>query len=514
MNTQPNVPEFTVPAPEAAKGQRNRSYSRSDAGNAELFAALYGDKVRFDHKQGRWLIWDEKRGRWYEDKRGEVRRLAKKAARCRAKGAVGISDADESKAQFKWAKGSENRYRIDAALELTKSEAPISDDGEGWDADPLLCGVANGVVDLRTGKFRPGTREDRITKFSPVTYIDSAKCSRFEKFIEEIFGGDSELIAFVQKAAGYTLTGSTQEQVLFACYGEGANGKSTFLEILVHILGDYGTDLPFSTLEKKRQLPVGEGTSLPGARFAKSVETREDLQLDEARIKSWTGGDTISINPKYRPLFSFTPTHKLWLAFNHKPEISDDSKAMWRRVRLIRFTRTFGAKDADNNLLNKLKAEASGILNWAIAGCLAWQKGGLNPPKAVEDASCEYQAESDPLAPFFEDCCELGPTFQVTKGALSTAYQNWCRPNKERPCSRRVFADKMKSRGFVERRDGQARYWAGLRLLDDDTSDAMETNSGNPPYKNIDTEDSQKGGELRHQCHGNAYGIPPDEEID
>ena len=409
---------------------------------------------------------------------------------------------------------SENRNRIDAALELTKSEAPISDDGEGWDADPWLFGVANGVVELRTGTFRRTTQADRITKFSPVTYDAHADCPRWRQFLSEIFT-DHELIGYVGKAVGYSLTGCVEEQCLFACYGKGSNGKSTFLEIILHLLGNYGMDLSFSVLEAKNYGSApGEGVNLPGARFAKAVEIREGRRLDEARVKSWTGGDTITVRPLYRNSFSFQPTHKLWLAFNHKPEISDDSNAMWRRVRLIPFTRTFDAQHADKGLLSTLKAEASGILNWAIGGCLAWQKDGLGTTQVIEDATREYEAESDPLAPFFEDCCEIGAPFQVTKGALWTAYLNWCGSNKERPCSRRVFADKMKSRGFVERRDGVTRYWTGLRLLDDDTSDTIEAIFSNPPHESEHREDSQKGVELRQKCHGNLWGIPPEEEID
>lgn len=451
----------------------------TDAGNAELFASRYGETVRFDHKRGRWLIWNTRQGRWDEDRQNKVRGLMKRAARQRASGASKMSDPALAKQQFSWAKQSENRYGIDAALELAKSETPISDDGEGWDADPWLFGVANGLVELRTGRFRPATQSDRITKFSPVRFDASAKCPRFDKFLEEIFDGNPDLVEYVQKAVGYTLTGSTREQCLFACYGTGRNGKSTLLEIILYMLGHYGIDLPFSVLEAKRfGSAPGEGVNLPGARFAKVVEVREGRRLDDERVKSWTGGDTITINPKYKNPLSFNPTHKLWLAFNHKPEISDDSPAMWRRVRLIPFTRTFSVPD--KGLLDALKHEASGILNWAIAGCLAWQKDELKTPKTIEDATCEYEAESDPLAPFFEDCCEADPRFRVTKAELGKAYQDWCRANKEASCSRKAFSAKMKQRGFGEASDGRARYWTGLRLRVADTTDATEHSFMNP----------------------------------
>jgi putative DNA primase/helicase len=454
--------------------KRYPRFDRSDTGNAALFAHRYKDTVLFDHKQQRWLIWDTGKSRWTQDKTDQVREFAKRSGQIRFNVAGKLPNGtdherDEQKREARWAIDSQSLYRIDAALELAKSVAPIADTGEHWDADPWLFGVANGIVDLQTGTLKQATQQDRITKFSPVVFDSDADCLRFKQFLGEVFEGDSELTRYVQRAVGYSLTGSTREQCLFACYGKGSNGKTTFLEIVFYIMGDYGVDLPFSTLETKKYA-IGEGVNLPGARFAKSVETREGRQLDEARIKSWTGGDTISIRPMYHNGFSFQPTHKLWLAFNHKPVIRDDSDAMWRRIRLIPFLHTFDSAHADKGLLEKLKAEASGILNWAVAGCLAWQGGGLRTPAAVERSTSEYEAESDPLAPFFEDCCEADEAFTVPKGELWNAYQDWCRVNRERPVSRKAFAEKMKSRGFGEGSTGSVRFWAGLRLRAADTT--------------------------------------------
>jgi hypothetical protein len=290
----------------------------TDSGNAEMFAAIHGENVLFDHKRGRWLIWDPQNQRWSEDKQAQVRSLMKETARARLKHApTPFQDSDR---HFKWARHSESRSSIDSALELAKSERPISDSGDGWDSDPWLLGLADCVVDLLTGIARPATRSDKVTRFSPVNYERTATCPRFEQFISEVFAGNSELIGYIQKAIGYSLTGSVGEQCLFACHGDGRNGKSTLLEVLLHILGDYAIDLPFSVLEAKTNgNPPGEGVNLPGTRFAKVVEIREGRRLDEARIKSWTGGDTMTVRPLYRNAFSFHPTHKLWLAFNHKP---------------------------------------------------------------------------------------------------------------------------------------------------------------------------------------------------
>lgn len=449
----------------AAQPVKPQFYPRTDSGNAELFASLCGKNVRFDHKRARWLIWDEECNSWREDTQSRVRTLMKATARRRLKNSHSL--ADDSVREFKWALSSESRRGIEAALELAKSEPPISDSGEGWDDDPWWLRVANRVVDLRGGVAREATRDDRITKSSPVTLDPEAKCPRFEQFISEIFAGDEELIRFVHKAIGYSLTGSVQEQCLFACYGDGRNGKSTLLEILFYMLGDYAVDLPFSALEAKRYgHTLGEGVNLPGARFAKVVEIQEDRQLDEARVKSWTGGDTMSVRPLYCNPFSFDPTHKLWLAFNHKPIITDDSHAMWRRIRLIPFLQKFEGAQKDPALLDKLKAEAPGILNWAIEGCLQWQKEGLDTPSAVEQATQEYQAESNTLAPFLDDYCVVEAAASVKSSDLWTSYQDWAAKNGERRMSRKAFVGRLKKHGFQPRTEGhdKIRVWRGLRM--------------------------------------------------
>lgn len=449
--------------------KRPKKFAQTDAGNAEFFAAEFRNRILFDHKQKRWLIWSEKATRWQEDRTGQIRELMKRATEVRALRAIDLpvrtkQEQDRRKDEMAWAVASQSLFRIDAALELAKSISGIADPGANWDADPWLLGVSNGVVDLKTGEFRPGTQQDRITKFTSVKFDAKATCSRLERFILEVSGGDTEIAAYLQRAIGYTLTGSTKEQCLFACYGSGSNGKTTLFEVLNYLLGDYATDLPFAALDTKHHA-IGEGVNLPGSRFVKSVETRDGRQLDEARIKSWTGGDTITIRPLHRNGFSFIPTHKHWLSFNDKPVIRDDSPAMWRRMRLIPFTQTFDGKDKDGGLLEKLKAEAPGILNWAISGAIAWQRDGLGMPKAIAEATAQYQVESDPLGPFFEDCCVIGSTYNAYKGQLREQYLQWCKDNYERPLSRNAFAAKLERKGIIAGRSKTQRYWIGIGLV-------------------------------------------------
>ena len=454
-----------------SKQTKAQTYLRTESGNAEMFADLYADAVRFDHKQGRWLVWNRKRGRWAEDKQHKVRGMMAATARQRLRSALTLPEHHEDRSkQTKWALSSESRYRIDAALELAKSLPPISDSGENWDANPMVLGVANGIVDLRRGRLRAARPEDLIALYSPVAFDPEAKCPRFEQFILEVCNGDQELVSFMQRAIGYSLTGRTDEQALFLCYGTGANGKSTLLGVLHYILGDYAVNVPFSALEKLGRSNIPNDLAmLAGRRFATAIETGEDVRLNESRIKAITGGDPITARYLYHENFTFDPTHKLWLAFNHKPRIADESEGMWRRVRLIPFTRQFSGEERDDTLLDTLKAEAPGILAWAVRGCRLWQREGLGEPRTVAIASAAYREESDDLGRFIDECCIVSPGASVPAGTLWERYLQWAERNDETPLSRQAFTERMRKKGFGAGRSGRqgTRTWVGLSLYAD-----------------------------------------------
>jgi putative DNA primase/helicase len=447
--------------------RKAQSWPRTDTGNAELIAALYGKLLRYDHAQGRWLIWNERRRRWSEDKANDVWKFAVAAARRRRAVAARSTDAAKSKPEILWSFDSEQRYGVVAALDMARSLPPISDPVGGWDADPWLFGVANGVLNLKTGRLREERPDDRITKHSPVCFDPAAKCPRFERFLSEIFTGDIELVDYIQRMTGYCLTGSVEEQCVFCWYGSGANGKTTLAGVLRYIFGGYAVNLPFSALEMKSR-NSNDMVALAGARLATAAETNEGVRLNEARIKVLTGGDPITARKLYHENFTFGPTHKLILAFNHKPIIADDSEGMWRRVRLIPFTREFKGKEKEKDLPQTLKAEASGILAWAVRGCLLWQENGMGAPPAVAKATAAYREESDHLGVFVEDCCavELGAT--VAAGVLWQEYKRWTSVNKEVPLSRQTFSERLEKRGFRRARCGHdgTHTWVGLRLVD------------------------------------------------
>jgi len=409
--------------PAIPEGVKPESYPLTDAGAAELLAALHGDKLRFDHKRERWLIW---RGHWWDiDRDDELIRLAIDVARIRHCAAIRIPDERARVAMVKHARSCETMPIVKRTWETAQALKPFADLGEGWDANPWLLGVRNGVVDLRTGKLRAGSPSDRITRHIEIDFDPDALCPRWIRFLDEVFGGDAALIDFVHRAVGYSLTGTTTEQVLFLCHGQGSNGKSVFLRLMRLILGPYACDTPFSTFELAARATIpNDVAALEGKRLVTAAETNESARFNEARIKALTGGDAVTARFLNHEFFSFEPTFKIWFSVNHKPKVADDSYAFWRRIRLIPFLTQFklaseavpGEPVMDKHLYEPLVKEAAGILAWAIRGAVAWLNNGLEPPAVVWNATVAYEAENDPLQTFLDETCVLGPVFQVGAG--------------------------------------------------------------------------------------------------
>jgi putative DNA primase/helicase len=396
---------------------------------------------------------------------GKLMRVAKLAMRLRLHSSSHISDEDKRQEEAKWALHSESLPRLEAMLKLARSEKLLADDGRNWDSDPWLLGVANGVVDLRTGNLRPGAPEDRITLHTDVSFDPEAQCPRWIRFQAEVFDDDSELIAYVRRAVGYSLTGETSEQSFFCNYGDGANGKTTFLNAVRHVFGYYASNLPFSAFELTARSAISNDVAtLPGKRFVTAIETDESARLNEARIKALTGGDLITARRLYGEYFTFKPLAKFWLAFNHRPLVSDDSHGFWRRVHLIPFVRQFNPQ-ADPGLEVTLRTEAPGILAWAVRGCIEWQTQGLNPPAIVVAATQAYREESDPIRVFIEDRCVLHPKAYVRVAVLWQAFVDWSVLNREaRTLRRHEFSRRLESMGMDKVRVGQDRNWTWVGI--------------------------------------------------
>jgi len=442
-----------------------RSFHETDAGNAEAFALLHGHRFRYDRTRGKWRLWN---GRyWAADKKGEADRAALHTTRQRLVAAAGIVDRDERIAAIKWALGSESIYRRRVTLESAQSMEGLATVTADYDGDQLFLTVGNGTLDLRTGRLRPFSPDDLITRATAINYSPAAVCPRWLQFLDEVFGGDDPLINFISRAVGYSLTGDTREQCLFILYGDGANGKSTFLETFLQLAGTHAAITPFSSFLVQRSPgnPRNDVAKLHGARLVKAAESQREGALDEAIIKEITGGDTISARFLFQEFFDFKPTFKLWLATNHRPSIRGTDDAIWRRIRLIPFTRQFSGRNRDLKLLETLRGELSGILAWAVRGCLEWQRVGLGSSPIVETATLEYRLESDHLGRFMKERCLAGSKEQASGNELYQAYVDFCSANGEKPESNNAFAKALAERGIKKKRGRKGTVYQGIGLV-------------------------------------------------
>jgi len=443
------------------------SFPDTDAGNAEAFALLHGHRFRFDHSKERWLVWNERY--WEADVDNEAERAALDTARWR-RWAVRLALASHSRAaflRFKWAFDSESVQRVKATLESAKSIGSLATTTGEYDGDPFLLTVGDGTLELRVGKLCPARPEDLITRATDIPYNPDASCPRWLDFLAEVFAGDMELISFIWRAVGYTLTGDTREQCLFILYGTGANGKTTFLQTVRKILGTHALTTPFSTFMIQRYpgAPRNDLAALHGARMAIASEAGQQASFDEPVIKHVTGGDRIACRFLYGEFFEYEPRFKVWLATNYKPTIQGTDEAIWRRIRLVPFNQQFKGDKRDLRLGEKLEGELPGILAWAVRGCLAWQQEGLGRPRTVVEATREYRAESDQVGRFLRERCITGPDYSTPGRNLYAAYIRWCQEQGEKPETNVAFAGHIARQGLGKKRTRRGYIYEGLGLL-------------------------------------------------
>jgi putative DNA primase/helicase len=359
--------------------------------------------------------------------------------------------------------GQAGRKRL---LELVRAEKGLSISSSEFDPDHWLINVENGTIDLKKGKLLGHDSAHRCTKIAPVIFDPKAKCPRFHRFLEGVLP-DKDTIAFVQRFIGYCLTGSTSEQVLLFCYGVGANGKTVLVETIQALLGDYAVTGPTSLLMAKQfdQHPC-DRMPLRGARMAAFSEIPGGRRFDEATLKALTGSDQITgRGMRENPTF-WRPTHKIVISGNHKPDIRGTDVGIWRRIRLLEFGKVIPEGKRDKRLPEKLRAELSGILSWAVRGCLAWQQAGLRESERVIAATAEYKEESDRLRPFLEEKYLTAPDGVVTRAEVYGQYSKWAEDLGARRMTDREFAESMRRLGMKEcfKRDGKlsVRAWRGL----------------------------------------------------
>lgn len=424
-------------AVEWVMGKEGLDFPATESGHAEFFAAMYGDRLRYDHAERRWRIYDGHH--WRYDVDGEVDRLVLEAGRARQHSAVGDKDLMK-----KMLKTEEARLRGHVER-LARSERLLATDGEHWNPDHWRLGVANGVVDLRTGERRDGRPEDMTTLWVPVAYDAEARCPEWEAFIVAIFRGRPAMVAYIQRVLGYAITAEVTEQCFWILFGEGGNGKTTLLEVLRKVLGPYGWPIPFPGAGWSNALSEYQKASLVGRRLVISSEGGR-VVLNDTFVKDLSGGDTINgRHPCGRP-FDFGPVCKLFLRVNKKPGIRDRTHGMWRKVKLVEFRETF---PVDRHFAERFDSELPGILAWLVRGAMEWQREGLTHPAEVEEATKAYREESDELGDFLTECCVTEGRVRVRAGGLFAAYKNWCdkqRVPADERLNLRTFGEDMAKR--------------------------------------------------------------------
>ncbi len=458
---------------EAPAVTRDQRLHLTDLGNARRLVERHGENLRYCSLFGRWLVWDG--ARWAMDEDGRIVERAKETAlsiHAEALSFGGSTERDKIRdAVLAWARKTEGRDRISAMVNLAQSDPMVTTRPEDFDRDPWLLNTENATIDLQTGDPRERRRSDLATRLAGVRYDAKARCPRFDQFLLRVMDGNDALIAYLRRVVGFCLTGIPPDREMFFLYGRGRNGKSTLMELLHELLGEYSRKVAAETLLAK---PNTQGDGIPndlarlcGARLVTSAELPENRRLNEARIKDLTGRDRITARLLRQEFFEFEPCFKLFMYGNHKPVVRGSDDGIWDRLKLIPFAVRISDDEVDPHLPGRLRAELPGVLNWALTGCLEWQNGGLRHPDEVKAATAAYRGEMDRLQDFRGDCCQEGdPTALQSKPRdLYDAYCGWSGESGETPISETAFALELRQRGFDRKRSGTSgRRWLGIAL--------------------------------------------------
>lgn len=446
------------------KNDKQVYYELNDKGNAKRLADMFGTDLRYCAEIGQWLIWDGKR--WKFDITQQIQEYAKKIPEELFREHLREPEGERKKTLHRWAVESGKFFKIQGMIKLTQSIPGIAIEARELDRHKWLLNCRNGTIDLKAGMLRPHQREDLITKIIDVSFDPAATCPIWEGFLGRVMGNSHQAISFLQRAAGYSLTGDVREEVFFFCYGLGRNGKGTFMNTMFRLLdgNDYAAQInPKALINDGRQDTSNEKADLRGARWVQTTEISEG-KLDEETVKILTGGDAIKGRRLYHDSFTFFPEFKLWISGNHKPRIKNIDEAIRRRIIMIPFAVIIPEEECDRTLKERLIGELSGVLTWTVKGCLEWQKQGLNPPPEVKQATGEYLDSQDIFSHFFEDCCKIGTKRDFTTAKeLHEHHKAWCEREGEFPLHKNTIADKLRGMGCRSVKIQGQRVW--LRLI-------------------------------------------------
>ena len=432
----------------------------TDIANAKRFAAQHGEDVCYTPERG-WRYYDGTR--WDYDMKDVI--ASRKAIKTAESVFDEIRESHEKDSLFKWAKQSQSRSCIKSMLDLARSLPSIAAHETDFDSNPMALNCLNGTLDMLSGELKTHNPLDKITQIANTNYDPDAKCPLWVSFLDTVMQGNQEMIGYLQRVAGYTLTGNTGEQVMFFLYGIGKNGKTVFIEIMRDLMGDYGCVSPTSMILRRSSSGIRNDVArLVGKRFVCMNETAQGESMDEQLVKDMTGGDTLAARFMRQEFFEFQPMLKLWIRGNHKLTISGTDDGIWRRMHMIQFTYHVPEQDRDKDLRQKIeKSELSGVLNWCLEGCHQWQRHGLQPPEAVIEAVNQYRSDSDLLGQFIEEKCETGQHAKVGCQAMLTKFKSWA--GNETDLNRSTFASAMEERNFKKsNKIGGKYYYLGVQI--------------------------------------------------
>jgi|GEM_PF-1418905 len=460
----------------ADEPSRDQPERDTDLGNARRLVRLHGDDFQYCPARRVWLVWDGRR--WADDETGAIVRAAKQSAEGMW---AEIPRAEDKKAAARWAAQSQNAGRIDATVKLAQTEEAITVRIAELDADPWALNVQNGIVDLRTGELAAHGREHLMTKIAGAQYYRGARSERWEAFLHQLTGGDSDLARYLQRALGYALLGEWREKAFWFGYGPPDGGKSTLLAIVRAVLGDYCVCADAETWMRRATTGGNRGdlVRLLGARLVFSSEIKEGMRVDERLVKAVTGGDPIVASAKYEGEIEFRPRFALWWLANDPPIIRDDDEGMWARARVVPFEHVVPKTEQDTKLSATLSGpeHAPAVLAWLVEGCLAWQAEGIGDCEAVRKASAKYRREMNRALGFVEEQLEItrDPRDEVSNQAMQNAYLSWCSANGvHKPLPPKVLGRRLRELGVAGGDDASKRrtktgsserFWKGVRLL-------------------------------------------------
>jgi len=456
--------------------KKDKRYSYDDTGNAERLKDLFGDNIRFNYTSNSWMYYDGKR--WRHDDTGRMKILTDKVVENMKNEklflADGVDQEDMEKYRYRHWKDSRNHNKKVNMMKECEHLLPVTN--ETFDNDFNLFNVQNGFINLIKGQLSEHERNNYFTKISNVEYTDKADCPKWDEFLDDIFLGNQELVKFIQRAVGYSLSGHTSEQVLFVLYGNGRNGKSVFLDILNEVFGNYATNIqPQAIMASKNNSDASpEIAKLDGARLVTTTEPNEGERFDEGLLKQLTGGDRVSARKLYENEFEFTPQFKLWMATNHKPYVRGRDEGIWRRFVIIPFDKQIPIHEIDRDLTKKLRRELPAIMRWCVDGFLEWQRIGLSEPAIIKEQRDEYRVEMDSTEAFIEECCNVDDTKYVKTSELFKAYDYWAKENNQYRMSNKKFRSEMEKKFNTKKSSYE--YYQGIEVKSDSYPNSFQLN--------------------------------------